>query len=490
MKKAAITLTLFIYCMILLLCTSCKNNEKTPTNLFSDNGYIDYAKEVYFDKEENPDLAEIGLFWTRWDEQSQSIIQVPADSEEGAALIDSNKPTIINVHGVLVDGYKKQEKFYLNKKVANPAEFDLNTTDVSMIYLWLRAGWNVGNFHYNRFVAELDPATIEYKIWTAKSEHGMYYRHPNKKKSANDISNYCLAEHFAADYIRAMQLLPEKMGQKEIRIVSHSMGGQLSTATLLLLTELSKHGQLPQAQLPSRLALLDAYFSTTLTIGEKVIYAGPKEAVINWSNKPLVKNHTGLTMLECLKHITNANIAIEYYTYQNIISGAMQDLVPELIKYSSYTMLIPDFQGGGFTLLSDGHNGVREWYLCSLLDSPVKDISDECTTCFGPSASLPTKDLFALKNKQFLQVSGFNTVRVNDDTLALMYNIIYHTNGGICSTNPSFFNQYTTDLVLLPPTKKDSTFVGWYDNPKFEGNKITVIDINKKQDIHLYAKWQ
>ncbi len=477
---------------MLIFSTGCNKVDNDDSNLFSDNGYIDYAEKVFFDLEKYPDMADMGLFWTKWDESTQSIVMIPADSEEGADLIDVNKPTLINVHGVLMEGYKSQEKFYLNKKVARPREFDLETDDVSMTYLWLREGWNVGYFHYNRFVAEFSPNIIEHKIWSAKSKHGMFYRHANGQKSDNDVSEYCLAEHFAADYIRAMRLLPEEMGKEEIRIAAHSMGGQLSTATLLLLTELTKHGQLPKSQLPSRFALLDAYFGTTLTLANKDVYIGPEDAIINWSNKPLIDNHAGKTMIECLKYISARDIAIEYYTFPNIISSIMRDLTPQLMKYSSYAMLIPDFEGGTYTMLTDGHNGVREWYLCSLLDAPLKDITDTETDNFAPSASLPTDELWKLKNTQFVQVSGQKTVRTRDDAMAKMYNIFYYADGGTLDTkSQDFFSRFSPDVPLLPPTKRGYTFKGWYDNVECTGEAINHIDTSAtKKDIHLYAKWE
>lgn len=468
------------------------NPKKTiSTNLYSDNGYIDYADTVFLDTETYPDMQEMGLFWTRWDELTQSIVQIPADSAEGAALVDPNKPTIINVHGVLLDGYAKQEAFNLNNKIANPAEFDLDTESVSMNFLWIKAGWNVANFHYNRFASELFPWFIEGKIWAQKSDVGMRYRHANEKYS-DDVTEYCLAEHFAAEYIRAMRLLPESMGTEEIRVAGHSMGGMLSTASIFLLTELADAGQLPTSQLPNRFAMLDPYFSTTLETNGKTLYLGPLDIVINWSNKPIVKNNTGLTMIECLKALDEKGIALEYYTYEkSLLKAGMLSLVEELKTLATYSIVLPDFQGEGYSVMSDGHNGVREWYLCSILAPATSDITNgDNSTVLAPSAAMDTAELKNYRNTEYVHIGGTTTVSANDDKFAQKNYIYYDLNGGKNSTtNIDYFLINQPTLVLNAPFKKGYDFDGWYLSEDFSGNNIVSIPTNTNKDYTLYAKW-
>ena len=176
-KKFNLILALILICavcltvigFVVIYLTKNRTQEIFDACLSSDKGYIDYAKEVYLDTETYPDMAEMGLFWTKWDEETKTIIQVPADSEEGAALVNPNKPTLINVHGVLLDGYEKQEKFRLNTKIANPEEFDIDANYVYLNYIWLREGWNVANYHYNRFASEINPSLIEAKYGQTKA---------------------------------------------------------------------------------------------------------------------------------------------------------------------------------------------------------------------------------------------------------------------------------------------------------------------------------
>lgn len=464
-------------------------------SLYSDNGYIDYAKEVYFDTDTYPDMEEMGLFWTRWDAETESIIQVAADSEEGASLIDPSKPTIINVHGVLMDGHEKPERFYLNSKIANPDEFDLETEEVSMLYLWMREGWNVGTFHYNRFASEgIRPDFIESKIWSGESiqgeTRGMRYRHANGSYSAQDITEYSLAEHFAAEYIRAMNLLSDDMGKEEIRVAGHSMGGQVATASLFLLTELADAGQLPFEQLPNRFALLDPYFSTFIESGNSSLYMGPKTIKIRWSGKTITDNSTGITMLECLKDLEANGIVLEYYTYhQSFLKLAMMNIVEEFKTISTYSIVNPDWSGNGYQIVADGHNGVREWYLCSLLSPQVKDISNDSGE-YAPSAAMPTEMIKALKGNEYILVDGSNTVNAKDDTKIRAYAIYYTLNGGHNATsNRDYYTTLTNEYVLNDPTRSSHTFSGWYTNPEFSGEPITAIDTSLKSTVRLYAKW-
>ena len=456
--------------------------------LYSDNGYIDYADTVYFDAETYPELQEEGLFWTRWNSETEEIELVPADSTEGAALINPANPTIINVHGILMDGYEKPERFLLNTKIANPSEFDLDTEDVSMLYLWIREGWNVGVFHYNRFAAESNVKNTEAKIWAVDGEAGIRFHYSASTKSETDISPYCLAEHFAAEYIRAANLI-NGFGQSEIRIAAHSMGGELSTASIFLLTELSKAGQLPESQLPDRFAMLDPYFSTYINAGASKLYMGPTGITIKWSGKTC--NDTNRLTIEAVKAIAANGIAIEYYTFaESFLSFGVLNIWEELRPIATYSLVNPNFQGEGYTVLIDGHNGVREWYLCSLLENGVPDISESEVTAYAPSAAMSTAQLLAIKGNAYKLIAGDTTVNASDDACIRMYSVYYDLDGGANGAGNLASFTAEDNLTFAPASKTGFTFVGWYDNPEFAGEAITSISGSRKADIKLYAKYE
>ncbi|MGI6702166.1 MAG: hypothetical protein ACOX3U_06915 [Christensenellales bacterium] len=402
---------------VLIILPSCKEVETRADNLYADS-YINYATEVFLNPE-NPDFDEMGLFWTYWDEETGSVVEVPADSEEGAALIDPDKPTIINVHGMLADGYYSKESYNINHRIVNPADFGLDTDRVNACYLWLNEGYNVGNFHYNKFATEV-PTMIEAKIWAIDGKEGdtpvgVRYKKTDGKFSAPDVTAYSLAEHFAAEYIRAMNLLPDEMGNKEIRIAAHSMGGMLSGPALFLLTELSKAGQIAKSKLPVRYAMMDAYFSTY----NENVYWGPSDITIRWSGKPLIDNNTAFTLLECLKALDKEGIALEYYTYDSsTLYQAMKHMENEISEITAFAIINPRLNYKGYNMLSQGHNAVREWYLCSILSEPVINTSEP--DAFAPSAALPTAYLKTLIGKKFKLTDGYETLTADDDKMIFL----------------------------------------------------------------------
>ncbi len=418
MKKIVSALIIVVFILILSGCADDPEGKVrvANANLYADE-YIDYANDVYLDTDTYPDLEEMGLFWTYWDEDEEKVVQVAADSAEGAELVDPDKPTMINVHGMLGNGHVKQEAFNLNDKVANPEEFDLETDNVPMNYVWMKEGWNVGNFHYNRFASEMSPTNIEYKIWTDGGDVGLRSRHSDGKYS--HVTEYSIAEHFAAEYIRAMNLLPDTMGEKEIRVAAHSMGGEVATAGIFLLTELADFNQISFDKLPDRYALLDAYFSTTITMNDKSYYIGPQDTNIKWSDKPLVDNNVGVTMIECLKDMHANGIALEYYTFDaSTLLVGVSFVKDEMLKLMPFVTVNPRFQGSGYSYQTDGHNGVREWYLMSILAPPVEDKTDQdIDDNYAPSASLPTEELKELINNEYQLVEGSRTVNALDDEM-------------------------------------------------------------------------
>ncbi len=463
------------------------------SNLYNFDGYIDYAKEVYFDVEEHPELEETGLFWARWNASENEIELVHADTAEGAALIDTNKPTVINVHGMLSDGHHSPERFFLNSKVNFPEDFDLESEAVSMLYLWMRKGWNVGVFHYNKFASDM-PAVIERKIWSADSEVGVRYKTTEGELSDPYFTDYCLAEHFAAEYIRAMQLLPLSMGEKEIRVTAHSMGGQLATAGLFLLTELATVGQLPRWQVPHRYALLDAFFSVKIALGDSYYSYGATDINISWSKKSLPDDYTGRAMIECLKDMKAYGIALEYYVFdKSTLKLAMVDLVEDLRELSPYTVVLPDYTNinSQYSVLIDGHNGVREWYMVSILSPPIKDVTDgRDTGDLAPSASMDTKTLKSLVGKAYAISEGATTPNCDDDAMVRRYFIYYNLNGGSTNGgNPDYYTVLDNTITLKGAKRTGYTFDGWYTTNNFAGQKIEKIEPTEKKDIKLYAKW-
>lgn len=426
-KFVVLVFAVLMLVSVAVFATACSNKEHWvgAENIYNDGKYVDYAKEAFYDIEKFPELAEHGLFWATWDEQTNKEIRVKAATKEGAALVDPNKPTIIIVHGMMGGSYalNSYATFYLGGGLSRPEEFDLQSNgDISLVRLWERAGWNVGIYRWNAFSAEgNDFGAVEAKIWSVDGSQKVSHRNP-KGELVFGASNYSVAENFAADYIRATKLLPETFGDKEIRVAGHSMGGVLVTTTVFLIGELSRNGQLPEKQAPDRLALLDPGFGVNIEIDGKTVLSSETDFTISWSKKPLVNKSTSETMIELIKDMTAHGVVVEYYAYET--SWAMMSIKPsiltELNTYSTFVFIRPDYKSYNprYDFKAWGHTMVFEYYLFSIAFPPVTDVTEGAQEgALALSASTPTDYMRDnLRGVKFVMEGGAKTVPTTDDT--------------------------------------------------------------------------
>ena len=69
------------------------------------------------------------------------------------------------------------------------------------------------------------------------------------------------------------------------------------------------------------------------------------------------------------------------------------------------------------------------------------------------------------------------------------YTVTYNTNGGN-EIAAKEFTKNTDTFDLTTPTKDGSTFLGWYLNADFSGDKITQVAKGTEKNVTVYAKWQ
>jgi hypothetical protein len=425
-RKISFLLLVFVITMSLAIfifaCNSEENSsqEEQLPSVLSAKSYLDYAELVKFDSSTYPELEDQGLFWTKWDSTTNSRVEIAADSQAGTDLVDTNKPTLIFVHGMLTNGNVTRQPFNLPSAIAYSAAREFGLTDnVQLIKLWLDAGWNVGLFHYNRFTAEGVAAwNVENKIWSVDSRVGMRFTYPDGSYSDTNVSEYCLAEHLAAEYVRAVNLLPESFGTTEIRFAGHSMGGELSASGLFLISELVRVNQLPQRALPDRYALLDPLLGISLGEGDSLSADG---ITTGWSDVPLIDDHTGSTMLECIRVLAEYGIPIEFYAYKKswLIGMTKPSITKKLKELITYTYLDPTYEGytSLYSYMTDAHGIINDWYLCSIaFKAPLNTTNGRVANIYAASASTPTEYLKTLQGKTFIIDTGASTVTTVDDT--------------------------------------------------------------------------
>ena len=79
----------------------------------------------------------------------------------------------------------------------------------------------------------------------------------------------------------------------------------------------------------------------------------------------------------------------------------------------------------------------------------------------------------------------------NIEVLEADFAITYVLNEGVNNPdNPAGYNVLTLPLELLAPTREAYRFLGWYDNPDFNGEPISALAAGTRGDVTLYAKWE
>ncbi|MDR0697061.1 MAG: hypothetical protein LBF68_05980 [Christensenellaceae bacterium] len=416
---------LVLVCISVINLASCNDDTDDPNidqqnlSVLSATSYVDYANLVKFDTDTYPELEDQGLFWAYWNNTTNSHVEVAADSEAGASLIDPAKPTIIMVHGMMTDGHKVKTTFWLMGSIASTGSVEFGLTGgVSLVKLWLDAGWNVGMFHYNRFASEsIVYANIEKKIWSTDTDVGLRFKYP-KGSYSESVSEYCLAEHFAAEYARAVSFLPDSFGNSEIRFACHSMGGQLTAPGLFLITELVRVNQIPSRAIPNRYAMLDPFFGAGIQNDDGTINSiSAQDIYTRWNNTPLINNRPADTMIECIRVLKENNIVTEYYGYQQSFLVALTPTsITKLLKQLVvYTYIDPHYENysNNYNFTTDAHGALADWYYCSIVFNPPINATREAS--YAASASTSTEHLKTLVGTAFLIESGASTITVIDD---------------------------------------------------------------------------
>lgn len=408
--------------------------------LYADT-YPDYANEVYLEYTPDPELGadknarleselkETGLYWIDLDENGD-VVWVPADSDEGAALIDPDKPTVVNVHGMMLDGATNVETYVVNSAIGSPEELglpaDTDYKTLKTLKLWIQQGYNVGIYNWARFTAEsIMFWDIESKVWATDGPTNVRWCDSDSIQHDYPMQ-YTMGELFAADYIRAVNRLPEDFGKSEIRFTAHSMGGQLAAAGAFLLSEVAK-GDDPQIspdKLPDRITMDDTFFGVKMDLGDTPLDMYNKNLTVRWSGKPMPGDRCGMAYAESVKALAAGGVAIEYYSY--IGSALHLAISPEireiLLDNTCYIIMDPDYAhyleavGKSYAKIGDGHTAERQFSQCSIVRNYPEDdsaLSDGEKIAYANA--LPTEVLKNYIGRVFMITQGGTTLTTEDD---------------------------------------------------------------------------
>ncbi|MEM9489270.1 MAG: hypothetical protein AAGC55_09000, partial [Myxococcota bacterium] len=129
---------------------------------------------------------------------------------------------------------------------------DIDTADA-----WIEAGWNVGIFYWNQFADEDEVKNAETKIHTAEGPQRMRWRRCDGTWVEDGSPTISASELFYESYVAA---LADYQGTN-IRVVGHSLGNQMATVMARHLQNHITAGEAPAYLMPTRIALLDPFWS-------------------------------------------------------------------------------------------------------------------------------------------------------------------------------------------------------------------------------------
>lgn len=467
MKKfVAFLLCTAIMSSLLIAFMGCNDSDAYQINtaLLSDNGYIDYAKEVEVNVETYPTLSDQGLFIVSGYDEDNWAIEVDADDATNIKNhFDPTLPSIIIVHGVQLMTGRHRLAYYVAASQGD--QFDLSCIFHSGENAQEQK-WNTFYFHYEKFAdaegsgttAGMNPTDTEKRIWMRGTDNaGIQFVQPDGTYSGQDALSHSLAEWFSAEYIRTMNCInaefPEyaKSGN-EIRTAAHSMGGALTVATVSLLNILSLEGQLSRDLLPDRMAMLDSY-----------IGGGGKDTFkISWSDKKYINGSPRSNYFYSLENIVKqADIAVEFYYNQKgwvpftgklaaseaqqkkelIYFKEISELAPMILLYPAFSDVVQNPRPGGVGV--NGHNAIYEWYFTSYKFGSINYydksdfVIDELDYDMGslklgakpigtvPTASTPTEQIrkmrgLSVEMKRVWMTNEYATVECDDDVFVTM----------------------------------------------------------------------
>ena len=179
-----------------------------------------------------------------------------------SCYFDPSKPTVIYLHGWEPGTTQRGFRETINWRWGDPLFSNTDTLD-----LWIHRGYNCGIFYWNGQSDELENADAERKIFNTSGRTCMRYRYrggadgndlwygpplPEHDKPVSEQVLDAYIEHFGGR---------SNMPPQSVRIVGHSLGCQLSLEFLRLLSLKRTEKQHQCLPFPSRLSLLDPYFT-------------------------------------------------------------------------------------------------------------------------------------------------------------------------------------------------------------------------------------
>ncbi len=331
----------------------------------------------------DPNVLSYGLYWFGLDNASQKFV-----SGQSNAYFDPAKPTVIFVHG-----------WQPGISATYPPNFTYaEGGNVNTANAWVNAGWNIGIFYWNQFSDEAEVKDAEAKIWVNDGPQRMRWRKGDGSYEEAPTGTPSAGELFYQTYVAAMT--EQNYTGGHIRIAGHSLGNQMAVRLTKLVSDGIKAGNVPGHLLPSRVALLDPYWSN-----------GAKSYLSNKENGAVVRGYVA--------ELLPKGVLFEWYRSSVLTVDPNGDTNQELQPMTLYADMTPDFVGYDPTNMKKHCAAWNLYFWSYAFAGPPECSGDECLT--SPARMLSKMSdarLAALMRSDYTwaQNAGALTSTPDDDT--------------------------------------------------------------------------
>jgi len=194
------------------------------------------------------DDLDVGIYWYGPNGSYQKALPNTPNP-----YFDKDKPTIIYIHGLNTDAMpdRSHESFLYQENYTH------DTINIDTAAIWRKKGWNIGAFYWRQFADEAIVWDAEAKIWSIYGYQGMRQRRVDGSYFVDPNINKTVTQMFYESFVEAMQ----GYRGNNIRFAGNSLGNQLAITTANMIRINFRSNNLPYNLLPSRIALLDPYYS-------------------------------------------------------------------------------------------------------------------------------------------------------------------------------------------------------------------------------------
>eukprot|EP00928_Gymnodinium_smaydae_P029618 TRINITY_DN22259_c0_g1_i1.p1 TRINITY_DN22259_c0_g1~~TRINITY_DN22259_c0_g1_i1.p1 ORF type:complete len:485 (-),score=77.74 TRINITY_DN22259_c0_g1_i1:223-1677(-) len=203
-----------------------------------------------------PRVLDWGIWWFGPHDAKEKAIK-----GKESKLFDPSKKTVIFIHGWAGNQGGSTASCY---RPTTECDADVCPDRRMLMDAWFAKGWNVGFFFWDQFADEPCARDAEQKVWFDKSKLGLRYAtyHLGEEHSQYQI----MQAGFDSVADLCTQAIDDVMGDfsgPEFRLVGHSLGSQVATRCAALL----KDGRRQHKTVPTRLVLLDPFFTERHMMG-------------------------------------------------------------------------------------------------------------------------------------------------------------------------------------------------------------------------------